>query len=250
MPVKTAISFGLVHIPVELNPVIKNNDTSFNMLHKKCLNRIKYQKVCPYCKTEVETKDLVKGYEYSKDEYVIFDDNDFDKLKTDNDTSMEIIAFVNLREVDPVYFDKSYYLSTKGNNKAFSLFKKALEKENKVAIAKTVLRDKSYYMLLRFGKGNILANTLYYEEEIFIDENSTKDEFNKQEMDLAIKLINSMSDTFKPETYKDDYQDKIKEAISLKIDGKEIKKKRSKKQENVKDLMEALEKSIKAKEKK
>ncbi len=244
---KTAISFGLVNIPVTLNPIIKDNDTSFNMLHKKCGERVKYIKYCPHCNEEVKIKDLVKGYKYSDDNYITFDDKDFDKLKSDEDKTIEIISFVNLKEIDPIYFEKSYYLKTKDKSKAFSLFKSALQKQGKVAIAKTVLGNKSYYVILRFGHHNIIMSTLFYEEEIRLDEESTEEKFTEKEMNLALKLIESMSGKFKPETYHDEYQDKIKDAIDKKVSGKKIPKVKGKKRESVKDLMEALEKSIKKK---
>ncbi len=244
---KTAISFGLVNIPVTLNPIIKDNDTSFNMLHKKCGERVKYIKYCPHCNEEVKIKDLIKGYEYSEDDYITFDDKDFDKLKSDEDKTIEIISFVNLKEIDPIYFEKSYYLKTQDKSKAFSLFKSALQKQGKVAIAKTVLGNKSYYVILRFGHNNIIMSTLFYEEEIRLDEESSDEKFTQKEMDLALKLIESMSGKFEPAKYHDEYQDKIKEAIDKKISGKEIPEVKSKKHESVKDLMEALEKSIKKK---
>lgn len=244
---KTAISFGLVNIPVTLNPVIKDNDTSFNMIHKKCGERVKYIKYCPHCDEEVKIKDLIKGYEYEEDNYVTFDEKDFDKLKSDEDKTIEIISFVNLKEIDPIYFEKSYYLKTQDKSKAFSLFKSALQKQGKVAIAKTVLGNKSYYTILRFGHNNIIMSTLFYEEEIRLDEEPTDEKFSQKEMDLALKLIDSMTGKFEPKKYHDEYQDKIKEAIDKKVSGKEIPKTKSKKRESVKDLMEALEKSIKKK---
>jgi DNA end-binding protein Ku len=218
------------------------------MLHKKCMDRIKYIKYCPHCKTEVKHVDLVKGYEYSDNNYVIFDDKDFEKIKSDEDKSIEIISFVDLKEIDPIYYERSYYLKTQGNNsKAFSLLKYVLKKQNKVAVAKTVLGNKSYYVIIRFGKDNIIMTTLFYQEEIRLSEEDTKENFTEKELNLAIKLIDSMSGKFKPETYKDEYQDKIKDAIDKKINGKEIKKKKTKKRENITDLMEALEKSLKRK---
>ena len=111
---KTAVTFGLVHIPVRLNPVIKNHDTSFNFLHKKCLNRVSYIKYCSTCKKDVKSKDLIKGYEYSEDKYVTFDEEDFDKLKSNEDKNIEIISFVKEKEIDPIYYEKSYYLKTDG----------------------------------------------------------------------------------------------------------------------------------------
>ena len=245
---KTAVTFGLVHIPVQLNPVIKNNDTSFNYLHKKCLNRVSYIKYCPTCKKDVKSKDLIKGYEYSDDKYVTFDEEDFDKLKSDEDKNIEIISFVKEKEIDPIYYEKSYYLKTDGKkNKAFSLFKNALKKCGKVAIAKTIIGSKSYYVVLRFGEDNIIMTTLFYEEEIKENEETIDEKFTEKEMNLALKLIDSMSDKFTPEKYKDEYQDKIKDAIEKKIDGKEIKKSRSKKSVSVSNLMDALEKSLKDK---
>ncbi len=246
---KSSISFGLVNIPVVLNPVIQDNDASFNMLHKKCMERVKYIKYCPHCDTEVKQQDLIKGYEYSNDNYVTFDEKDFDKLKSDEDKTIDIVSFINLKEIDPIYYEKSYYLKTQDKSKAFSLFKYALQKQNKVALAKTVLGNKSYYVILRFGKENIIMTTLFYEEEIRLDEETKDENFTQKEIDLAMKLIDNMSGKFKPKTYKDEYQDKIKDAINKKINGKEIKKPRKKKKENITDLMEALEKSIKRKDK-
>jgi len=243
---KTAISFGLVHIPVDLNPVIKNNDANFNQLHRRCGTRIKYQKICPHCKMEVHQKDIIKAYEYVKDEYVTFEDEEFNLLKTNAENQIEIISFVNLKDIDPIYFEKSYYLTTKGNIKAFSLFKKALSDAKKVAVAKAYINNKLYYVVLRFGHDNIIMNTLYYQEEIKLSEESIQEEFTKEEMELATKLIDNMSGKFNPNDYKDEYQDNIKEAIQEKIEGKKIKpvKKKATKR-NITDLMEALQLSLK-----
>lgn len=246
---KTAISFGLVHIPVSLTPIIKNNDTSFNFLHKKCKNKIQYKKFCPICNTEVKNTDLVKGYEYQKDDFVIFNEKDFEKIKNDNDKNLEIISFVDIKQINPIYYEKSYVLNVEGTNKAFDLFKYALYKTKKVAIAKTILGNKSYYVTLRFSENNIIMTTLYFYEEIRLEEPKLKQDFNNKELNLAIKLIDNMTETFKPETFKDEYQAKIEEAINLKIEGKEIQNKKVK-TKNINNLIEALEKSIKENKKK
>ena len=245
MNLKSAISFGLVHIPVTINTAIKNNDTAFNHIHKKCGTRIKHQKFCPDCKKNLEQTDIIKGYEYKNDEYVTFDEEDFKKLKAEGDKIIEIIAFINQNEIDPVYYEKTYVLGTTKDTKAFSLFKTALKKAGKVAIAKTYLRDKSYYVVLRFGYNNIIMNTLYYEEEIKIMEENETTDFKKEELDLALKLIDNLTDKFKPDTYKDEYQDRIKDAIKEKIKGHEVKEVKVKKQKSVSDLMQALELSLK-----
>lgn len=243
---KTAITFGLVNIPVRLNPIIKNNDTTFNYLHKNCLKRISYQKYCPVCKKDVKNKELIKGYEYSEDKYVTFDDNDFEKLKSNEDKTIDIICFVNLSEIDPIYFEKSYSLKIEGKSeKAFSLFMRALRKSKKVALAKTILGSKSYYVILRFGEDNIIMTTLFYEEEINLEKEKINENFTDKEMNLALKLIDSMTDKFEPEKYKDEYQDKIKDAIDKKIEGKTIKQTKRNKKTSISNLMEALEKSLK-----
>lgn len=242
---KKAISFGLVNIPIELNTVVINNDTAFNQLHTKCGTRIKYQKICPHWKVEVKSQDIIKGYEYSEDKYITFNDKDFDKLKLSNDVPIEIISFINLEDIDPIYFEKSYYLSTKKSSKAFKLFKEALKKEGKAALAKTVIGTKFYYVIIRFQNNNLILNTLYFDEEINIDEVSTSEKFTKEEIDLAVKLIKAMSGKFEPHKYRDEYQDKIKKAIEQKINGKEITKTKDKPQKSVSDLMKALKMSLK-----
>ena len=103
------ISFGLVNIPILMNPIIKNNDISFNQLHKVCLNRINYVKYCPHCKKEVKEKDIIKGYEYEKDRYITFPKEDLDKLKPEKKEEIEIISFIDIKEVDPIYYEKSIF---------------------------------------------------------------------------------------------------------------------------------------------
>lgn len=247
MNYQTAISFGLVNIPVIMNSAIKNNDISFNLLHKKCGSRLDYIRYCPHCKTEVKTSEIEKGYEYSKDNYITMTDSDFDKLKSENDKIIEIIAFVDIKEIDPVYYDKSYTLTSNNSSKSFNLFKEALRKSKKVAIAKTYMRNKAYYVVIRVGYENIIMDTLYYEEEIKMHEEKSKKNYNENELKMATKLIDAMTDNFKPEEYKDEYQTRLKNAIDKKINGKEIKQVKSKKTKSINDLMEALEASLKEK---
>ena len=245
MNYQTAISFGLVHIPVIMNSAIKNNDISFNMLHKKCGEKLEYIRFCPHCKEKVKSKDIEKGYEYSKDNYITITDEEFDKIKSENDKVIEIIAFIDIKEIDPIYYDKSYTLEANKSSKSFNLFKEALRKSKKVAIAKTYLRNKAYYVVIRMGYENIIMDTLYYEEEIKLQEEASKKNYTDEELKLAIKLIESMTDHFKPNEYTDEYQTKLKNAIDRKINGKEIKSTKKKKRKSVSDLMEALEESLK-----
>lgn len=242
---KTSISFGLVNIPVEINPIIKNNDISFNQLHKKCGTRIKYVKYCPHCKKEVKQTDIVKGYEYEDNEYITLTNEEFTNLKSEDEKTIDVVGFVDLKEIDPVYFEKSYIVETSSKSKAYTLFKDALSKTKKVALAKTVIGTKFYYVILRLGENMILMNTLYFYEEVNIPEAKTDTKYTKKELDLAIELINSLNMKFKPEELVDEYQNKIKDAIELKIEGKQIKKPKKKRETNIKDLMTALEMSLK-----
>ena len=242
---KTSISFGLVNIPVQINPIIKNNDISFNQLHKKCGSRIKYVKYCPHCKKEVKQTDIVKGYEYEDNEYITLTNEEFDNLKSEDEKTIEVVGFVDLKEIDPVYFEKSYVVETNSKSKAYTLFKDALLKTKKVALAKTVIGTKFYYVILRLSENMIVMNTLYFFEEVNMPEANIDTKYTKKELDLAIELVNSLNMKFKPEELEDEYQNKIKDAIDLKIEGKNIKKPKKKRETNIKDLMTALEMSLK-----
>ena len=242
---KTSISFGLVNIPVVINPIIKNNDVSFNQLHKKCLSRIKYVKYCPHCKKDVKQSDIIRGYEYEKDKYITISDEEFNNLKSEDEKTIEIVGFIDLKEIDPIYYEKSYDVSVNSKSKAYSLFKDALKVSKKCALAKTVIGTKFYYVILRLNENNIIMNTLYFQEEVMIPEAISDSKYTKKELDLAISLINSLKMKFDPFDLKDEYQDKIKEAINDKIDGKGIKKPKVKREKSIKDSMTALEMSLK-----
>jgi len=242
---KSNISFGLVNIPVLLNPIVKNNDVSFNQLHKKCGSRISYVKYCPHCKVDIKEVDIIKGYQFEKDEYLEFTKKELDDLKPESDGEIEIISFVPLKEIDPSYFEKSYKLSTEKKSRAYNLFVNALKKTNLVGLCKTVLYGKFYYAILRFYETNIILTTLYFEEEMNLGKNEVSEKIDQKELDLAIKLIDNLKGHFEPEKYKDLYQNKIREAIDAKLNGKKVKKLKKSPKKEVTDLMKALEKSLK-----
>lgn len=239
------ISFGLVNIPIIENPIIKNNDTSFNQLHEKCLHRISYVKYCPHCKKNIKEKDIVKGYEYEKDKYIVFKKDELNKLKPENEKEIEIISFVQLKEIDPIYFEKSYELNFSGKGKSYFLFCEALKKTGLVALAKTVISSKFYYSILRLFENKIIMTTLFFEEEVNLNEEKIKYDVNEKELNLAIKLIESLKGKFEPKKYKDEYQENIRSAIDKKINGKTIKSAKKTSRKQINDLMEALEKSLK-----
>jgi len=252
---KGGLSFGLVYIPIILQSSIKNNDISFNMLDKKTMSRVKYVKTCVDCEDrEVKQKDIVKGYQYEKDKYVVLEDEDFEKIKTKKDKNITIEAFVNSDEIDPMYYDRPYYVIPNGAEKAFQILLLSMEKGNKVAIAKTVLGTKECLIAIRCKNGQMLLNTLFFQEEVLnnpakvnlkeIDETKLT-----KELKMAKSIIDSMTTKFKPEKYKDEYREKLMQAIEKKISGKQIHKTREKKETKVINLMDALKKSLKEMEK-
>ena len=244
---KGAITFGLVYIPITLLTSIKQNDIGFNMIEKKTMSRVKYKKTCVDCNNkEVKNEDIVKGYQYEKGKYVIFTDKDFEKIKSPKDKNISIIQFVDLAEVDPIYFDKAYYVNPTGADKAFGVLLEAMEKQNKAGIAKTVLGTKETIVLLRAKNGHMLANTLFFYNEVQKPPAIKKSKVDKKEFELAVNLINQMTERFEIDRFKDEYNEKLKKAIKRKIAGNEIiKADENEKPANVINLMDALQKSLK-----
>ena len=242
---KGSISFGLVYIPVTLHSTIKDNDIGFNMIDKKTMSRVKYKKTCADCEgREVKQDDIVKGFEYEDGKYVIFEDKDFEKLKSKKDKNITIEKFVNLSEVDPLYFDKPYYVVPTGAEKAFAVLLTAMEEEGKAAIAKTVLGTKETLIVIRAQDGQMLLNTLFFEEEVTKNPAKVTEKGNAAELKMAKAIIEGMSGKFVPSEYKDEYRQRVQEAIERKIAGKEIIAPKEKGIGTVANLMDALTKSL------
>lgn len=244
---KGSISFGLIYIPIALHIAAQEKGISFNQLHKETKQRIRYIKTCEDCNNPVSNEDIVKGYEYDKGKYVIFNQEDFDKLKTERDKSIMIQQFVNLEEIDPIFYQKSYYIVPQGAEKAFELLKKAMREENKVGIAKVVLTEKESLVALRINNQDMLLSTLFFSNEI---KKSPSKELNvsldDKEIKLAKEIINSMTEPFKPDNFRDEYNEKVLQAIETKIRGEEIVAPIDKKVNKAIDLMDALQKSLQA----
>ncbi len=243
---KGALTFGLVYIPIFLSNAIKNNDIGFNMIEKNTMSRVKYKKTCVDCKNkEVKNEDIVKGYQYEKGKYVIFTDKDFEKIKTPKDKNIVIEQFVDLNEVDPIYFDRAYYVNPIGADRAFNVLLRAMEKNNKAGIAKTVLGTKETLLLIRANKGKMLANTLFFHEEVLKAPALGDEKVASKEVELASTLIKQMTKPFKPEKFKDEYTARVKKAIKEKIAGNEIVSPDTTEQPTkIINIMEALQKSL------
>lgn len=243
---KGAISFGLVYIPVALYNATQDNDIHFNQLHKEDHSRIRYKKTCAHCGKEVSGTDIIKGFEYDKDKYVIVNDEDFEKIKTEKDKTIQILHFADLKTINPIYYEKSYHIIPEtGGEKAFELLRTAMKEENKVAIAKTVMGNKETLLVIIPTEESIIISTMFFEDEIKeLPKSYAKPEINPSELAMAKTLIESMVKTFEPELYKDEYQERLRQLIEQKISGKEIVAPKDEKSNNVIDLMDALKKSL------
>ena len=244
---KCSISFGLVYIPVTLHAAVKAQDVGFNMLDKETMSRVKYKKTCEACGgREVRQDDIVKGFEYDDGKYVVFTDEDFEKLKTKKDKNITIEKFVDIAEVDPIYFDRPYYVNPTGAENAYSLLLRAMEEENRAGVAKAVLGDKEKLLLLRAHGGQMLVNTLFFADEI---QKNPANEVNAQcgasELALAKSIIEGMSGAFRAEEYKNEYRERVKAAIERKVAGKEIVRAKEGAPSAAANLMDALQASLK-----
>src|SRR5690625_1245248 len=219
---KGTISFGLVNIPVKMHAATENKDIRLWQLHKECKTPIKYQKVCPACEREVENEEIVKAYEYEKNKFVMLDEEDLKALqKEQSDKAVEIMDFVELEQIDPIYFEKSYYLSpNEGGSKAYGLLRTALEDTGKIGVAKMMIRSKEQLAVIRVYKEAIVVETIHYPDEVRqvqdvpnIPENATTE---KKELDTAKMLIEQLTTEFEPDKYQDDYRTALLELIEEK----------------------------------
>jgi DNA end-binding protein Ku len=246
------ISFGLVSIPVKLFTAASSEQIRFNMLHKKCGSRIKQQLYCPVDDALVERDDIVKGYEYSRGQFVQFTDDELKALEAEKSNSIEIVEFVPLASVDFVQVERSYYLGPdKGGDKAYKLLSQAMQNTGKVAVGRWAARGKEQLVLIRpYGDGGLIFHQLYYADEVRafdeIDTGATF-KFSAVEQDLAEKLIDQLSaDDFRPDQYSDSYRDRVQGAVDQKVAGQEITLAPEEPKAQIIDLFEALKKSISA----
>lgn len=243
---KSVITFGMVAIPIAMSTATQDNDIHFNQLHKEDNSRIRYKKTCSHCGKEIGPGDIVKGFEYDKDRYVVVTDEEIEKIKTEKEKSIQILHFAQLNQISPVYYDKTYQAAPEtGGEKAFELLRAALMAEQKIAIGKTVMGTKDTLMAIIPREDGILISTMFYADDIKeLQKQYTKPEISEQELNMAKTLINSMDTPFDSEKYKDEYQERLRELIEMKISGKEIVDAEPDTTGKVIDLMEALKASV------
>lgn len=243
---KGSISMGLVLIPIGLYKTTTDNDIHFNQLDKESKARIRYKKYCSHCNKEVTSEDIIKGYEYEKDKYVIMSEEELEKIKTKKDKTIHIIQFAKLSEVDQLYYEKNYYgIPDTGAEKAFELLRQCLFLQKKVAIAKTVIGTRENLIVLYPTKDGMIVKTLFYHDEVVSPPKQVpKIKLDDNEMQMAVMLIENMTKPFDASSFKDEYQERLRNAIMTKIQGKEIVSADTDESNNVIDLMEALKKSL------
>ncbi|MGZ4208256.1 MAG: non-homologous end joining protein Ku [Actinomycetota bacterium] len=247
---KGAISFGLVTIPIRVHTAVEEKSFKFNQLHSKDQGRIKYKRFCSVCNEEVPFDEIVRGYEYEKDHYVILTDDDIDRGLA-NVRTIDILKFVDQRDIDPIYWQRSYYLAPDGTPglKAYKLLSKALKDDERVAIAKIAFRDKEHLATLRVRDGVFVLETMYWPDEIRAAEFEELDEDVKiapQELQMAKSLIDNMTGDFDPQEFKDEYREKLEALVQKKVEGEEITVVEEAGTAKVLDLIEALKASVEA----
>lgn len=243
------ISFGLVTIPVKLYTAASSQNISFHLIHAKCGSRIKQQQTCPVCEVVVSRDELVRGYELARNQYVQFTEAELETLEQDASKNIDIVEFVPLPEVDPIYFEKTFYLGPdKSGEKPYRLLAQAMARANRVAIAKFVMRGKEHLVLIRPAQDGLMLHQMYYADEIrnFAEIEKGATPLKDAELNLATRLIDELSvDEFKPEQYRDEYRERVMEQVNQKAEGKEITTTAAPAgPAEVVDLMEALKASL------
>jgi DNA end-binding protein Ku len=244
---KGHLTFGLISMPVRMTTAARGERISFNQLHKECHSRLKQPLFCPVCNRNVERSEIVKGYEYEKDQYVLFNEDELDKIEPSSAKVMEILEFVKLDEMDPLYFDASYYLAPEdAGAKAYQLLMKAMKESGYGAIAKLTMHQREHIVIVRPGTQGMTLHTMFYSNEIRAAESVPTDkiEVKDQEKKLARQLIESLAAPFEPQKYRDEYQENVRTMIAAKLKGQEVTEVAQPHMAPVIDLMEALKKSL------
>ncbi len=244
-----SVSFGMVSIPVKLYGATENKDISFHLVHATCGTRLKQVRWCPTDEVEVPWSETVRGYEYAKDQHVTLTEEDFERLPLASKLTIDLSAFVKAEEIDPVFFERSYYLAPgERAEKAYALLLQALEKKQLTALATIAIRKKEQLCALRPLDGGLMLETLYYPDEIRerpeIDLERTK--LSERELEMAFALIELLRKPFDPGEYRDHYREALGELIEAKLEGRRVSKTAPTRDTKVIDLVDALRRSVEA----
>lgn len=255
---KGAISFGLVNVPIRLFTATSKKNIKFRLLHRECHTPINTVRHCPKCDKDVYYNELVKGYEYENNKFVILHDEDFDNIPVKSTKTIDIVDFVKLEEIDPVYYIKTYYLApAEGGEKPYLLLKKALKETRKVAISKITIRNKESMAVVRVMDDILAMETMFFANEVKastelgVAQIEEKIKVEDKEERLAVEIVNNLTAEFNADKYTDEYREELMKIIRKKVEGEEIEIPETIQPENkVIDLMEKLKASVEASEKK
>ncbi|MEO7143199.1 MAG: Ku protein [Bryobacteraceae bacterium] len=247
---KGYISFGLISIPVRLYAAARDERVSFHQIHRVCGTRVKQQLYCPTCERVVERSEIAKGYPSDKDHFALIDDEDLKKIAPASSETMEIQQFVAAPEIDPVYFDASYYAAPEEpGRRAYQLLVEAMRNKQQVAIARIGMHQREYLAAIRPYQKGLMLHTLYYANEVrtVAEFNGSETvELNVKEVQMAEKLVEALSAPFNAAAFEDDYQKKVLELVESKTEGREVAGTPPKRRAPVIDMMEALQRSLSA----
>ncbi|WP_245629089.1 non-homologous end joining protein Ku [Alicyclobacillus shizuokensis] len=248
---KGAVSFGLVNVPVRMFAATESKDIKFRYLHRECKTPIQYTRTCPHCDRPVEWDEIVRGYEYEPNKFVIFDDDDWKQVEKSRSHTIDIVDFVNLADIDPVYYDKTYYLAPEAAGvKAYQLLQRAMRETGKVAVAKTVLRNSETLACVRVYGRVLVVETLFWPAEVRgtqeLPNIDTQPAVSDQELNMAITLVNQLAGPFEPAKYTDERRQTLLGMIEKKLRNQEvaIAPAAEEAETNIVDLMQALQESI------
>jgi DNA end-binding protein Ku len=247
---KGAITFGLISIPVRLYSAVESKSLKFHLLHSEDQGRVRYKRVCTKCGKEVSWDDLIRGYEYSKDHYVIFTDEELEGLDVDSIKAIDVVTFVPISQIDPIYYDKTYYVAPDQSGiKAYKLLADAMHAEEQVGVAKLALRDKEHLATVRLKEDVFVLETMFWPDEIrepAFEELDKKVDVRDPEVKMARQLIQQLSGEFHPEEFRDEYRERLQTIAEQKIEGQEVAVAAEPSEEPapVVDLMEALKASV------
>jgi DNA end-binding protein Ku len=244
-----SISFGMVSIPVKLYGATQSKDIRFHLLHATCGTKLQQRRWCPHDEVEVPWSETARGYEYTKGQYVILTDEDFESLPLPSKHTIELNAFVEEREIDPMFYERSYYLEPgERAGKPYALLLKALEQRGLSAVGTVAIRNKEQLCVLRPQQGTIMLETLYYPDEIRqergVDLSNMK--VSERELEMALTLMDILRKPFDPSEYQDHYREALAQLIEAKLEGKQVVKAPPTREARVFDLADALKRSVEA----
>jgi DNA end-binding protein Ku len=244
-----SISFGMVSIPVKLFGATESKDISFNLLHASCGTRLQQRRWCPTDEVDVPWSETARGYEYAKGQYVVLTEEDFERLPLPSKHTIELTSFVEEKEIDPVFYERSYYLEPGDRaEKPYALLLRALEQKKLTAVATITIRKKEQLCAIRAHEGSIMLETLYYPDEIRVDRGMDLStvKVSDRELDMAFTLIDIFRKPFDPGEYHDHYREALAELIEAKLEGKQVVKAPAARDSRVIDLADALKRSVEA----